>query len=183
MHLSRIAHSIAVGTGLTLALSLAAPALAHPAHDGPPPEGAMDTRPDWREHGPHRPGIDSPAREHWLMECERRMAHGHKDKDRYHARQDCSAYYDDYYARYQGYGYQYGYGYGCGSCAQPMMMVPVMMMPMAGRSEPKCTETVEIEYVDVPVTTRSRPRPVPQKRVKVVPDKRVKTVPDKRIRK
>ncbi len=99
-------------------------------------------------------------------------------------RDECEAYLDDYYARYQaptygaphgGYayapGYAYGYqqsyapGYGC--CGTPVMMVPA---PAAAAKD--CVETVEYIYEDVPVPRRSYRTPA--RRTKVVRDKRVK---------
>ncbi|MFT4053210.1 MAG: glycine zipper 2TM domain-containing protein [Novosphingobium sp.] len=106
-----------------------------------------------------------------------------KAEDRGRNRDECEAYLDDYYARYErggGYpgpaqqGYYPAYGYPVQGCcmAQPMMMVPV--------AQPKqnCTETVEYVYEDVPVRPARRVIP---RRGKVVPDKRVKIVPDKRV--
>jgi len=106
-----------------------------------------------------------------------------KAEDRGRNRDECEAYLDDYYARYErggaypGYapqGYYPAYGYPAQGCCmtQPMMMVPV--------AQPKqnCTETVEYVYEDVPVRPARRVIP---RRSKMVPDKRVKIVPDKRV--
>lgn len=111
-----------------------------------------------------------------------------KAEDRGRNRDECEAYLDDYYARYErggGYpGYAAGYGapqgyypayrYPAQGCcmAQPMMMVPV------AQPQQNCTETVEYVYEDVPVRPARRVIP---RRSKVVPDKRVKIVPDKRV--
>lgn len=99
-------------------------------------------------------------------------------------RDECEAYLEDYYARYQaggdarahrgtwaapayasGYGYPQGYTYGCCGAA------PVMMVPAAVQPQPECTETIEYIYEDVPVRYKAR-RPV--KRTKIIRDKRVK---------
>lgn len=102
-----------------------------------------------------------------------------KAEDSRRNRDECEAYLDDYYARYERgaypqQGYYPSYGYPAQGCcmAQPMMMVP------AQRAEPNCTETVEYVYEDVPVRPARRVIP---RRSKVVPDKRVKIVPDKRV--
>ncbi|HUD29310.1 MAG TPA: glycine zipper 2TM domain-containing protein [Novosphingobium sp.] len=114
-----------------------------------------------------------------------------KTEDSGRNRDECEAYLDDYYARYNqqaaypggpvygGYPQQgyyaapgYGYGYAAQGCcmAQPMMMVPVR------QAQPNCVETVEYVYEDVPVRPARRVIP---RRSKVVPDKRVKLVPAK----
>lgn len=107
-------------------------------------------------------------------------------EDNGHARDECEAYLDDYYARYSGgYGQQGGYpayaqsyapsyGYTSAGCC---MAAPVMMVPAPVSREPECTETVEYIYEDVPVRQTYRPR----KRTKIVRDKRVWSAPDKRI--
>lgn len=101
-----------------------------------------------------------------------------KAEDRGRNRDECEAYLDDYYARYQaasypGHGYQpaYGYGYPAQGCCMPQPAV----MP---RAQPHCTETVEYVYEDVPVRPARRVIP---RRPKVVPDKRVKIGTDKRV--
>jgi hypothetical protein len=107
-----------------------------------------------------------------------------KAEDAGRNRDECEAYLDDYYARYQsgsdglgygramaapvyasGYGYPQGYAYGCCGAA------PVMMVPAAVQPQPECTETVEYVYEDVPVRYKAR-RTV--KRTKIIRDKRVK---------
>lgn len=112
-----------------------------------------------------------------------------KAEDTGRNRDECEAYLDDYYARYNqqaaypggpAYGGGYpqqgyaapGYGYPAQGCcmAQPMMMVPVQ------QAKPNCVETVEYVYEDVPVRPARRVIP---RRSKVVPDKRVKLVPVK----
>jgi hypothetical protein len=106
-----------------------------------------------------------------------------KAEDSGRNRDECEAYLDDYYARYQGsrggqmydggmnapvyasgYGYQQGYAYGCCGAA------PVMMVPAAVQPQPECTETIEYVYEDVPVRYKTRPI----RRSKVVRDKRIK---------
>lgn len=110
-------------------------------------------------------------------------------EDNGRTRDECEAYLDDYYARYQqgGYGsyggsyasgYGYGGGYGAnygGNCCQPgpMMMAPITRQPVG---EPVCTESVEYEYIDEPIR-RAAPRPAPRPR----PAPPSKRVPDKRI--
>lgn len=98
-------------------------------------------------------------------------------------RDECEAYLDDYYARYQapaytapyggyapapgyGYAYQQPYSQGYGCCSTPVMMVPV------APPRQECVETVEYVYEDVPVPRKSYRAPA--KRTKIVRDKRVK---------
>lgn len=105
-----------------------------------------------------------------------------KAEDAGRTRDECEAYLDDYYARYQAsgdgrpygatmagpayaYGYPQGYAYGCCGAA------PVMMVPAPVQAQPECTETVEYVYEDLPVR---RPAYRPVKRTKIVRDKRVK---------
>jgi uncharacterized protein YcfJ len=106
-----------------------------------------------------------------------------KSEDAGRNRDECEAYLDDYYARYEGgrerqvyrapegapvyasgYGYPQGYAYGCCGAA------PVIMVPAAVQAQPECTETIEYVYEDVPVRYKARPI----KRSKIVRDKRVK---------
>jgi uncharacterized protein YcfJ len=102
-----------------------------------------------------------------------------KAEDSGRIRDECEAYLDDYYARYQApgndrpyaaapayaYGYPQGYAYGC--CGTPVMMVPAPV-----QAQPECTETIEYVYEDVPVQRKSYRRPA--KRTKIIRDKRVK---------
>lgn len=106
-----------------------------------------------------------------------------KAEDRGRSRDECEAYLDDYYARYNGGGYaQPGYGegyydqpsyrghpaYGYGYAA-PMMMVPVMVQP-----QKPCVETVTTtQYVTRPARRTIRRAPRPDKRIRIAPDKRV----------
>lgn len=100
------------------------------------------------------------------------------------SRDECEAYLDDYYARYQagsdgrvyggampaqGYAYAYGYpqGYTNGCCGA----VPVMMVPAPVQAQPDCVETIEYVYEEVPVRRKAYR---PAKRTKIVRDKRVK---------
>lgn len=106
-------------------------------------------------------------------------------------RDECQAYLDDYYARYNqpatypggpvhdayaqapGYSAAAPYGYGnpaAGCCiAQPMMAPPP-------QPRPDCVETVEYVYEDVPLRPARRVIP---RRTRTVPDKRVKLLPTK----
>lgn len=105
-----------------------------------------------------------------------------KAEDHGRNRDQCEAYLDDYYARYQQGGYPAGPGYapqyGYPQQGYPVMAMPMMMVPVAQPQPPHCTETVEYVYEDVPVRPARRVIP---RRAKIVPDKRVKLVPDKRV--
>lgn len=111
------------------------------------------------------------------------------------ARDECEAYLDDYYARYEGDrtsqrytayahtgpanasgypGYYPANPYG--GCCGPF---PVTMVPISVQPAPQCTETIEYVYEDVPVKKRVyRSKAV---KTNVAGDKRVHMTTGKRV--
>ncbi|MCB2077570.1 MAG: glycine zipper 2TM domain-containing protein [Novosphingobium sp.] len=77
MRFGQIARTASVGTLVALAVTVAAPASAHPHAD--PGEPLPEYRPDWREGQPR--GYEdyqqghARARDEWLAECRRRVSH------------------------------------------------------------------------------------------------------------